>query len=254
MIIGNEIRFVDKLLKGVVKGESNYKEMNLLARNYLNQGLTTEEIKPMLNDWYDGYESEREFMVNIALENAVKNPHMNEVESITITRKEWKYVQAVGRNERERKVLFTLLCQYKIKSSIYMDNNYMKVEYTKLSTQAHTTFTKANRLDAFRYFEEIGAITLKMGARAEALTINFVDREEDSEPYVVIEDFESLHIYYEYLKSNKSKRIYRCKDCGLMALKERGKQYNSKKYCDACSEKRKAEQNRNRKKKQDDRA
>lgn len=249
MIIGNEVRFIEKMLKGLVNADNNYKELYLLARYHLNNGLTVEQIREILNDWYDGYESEQENVVGYALENAVKNPHLNEVESITITKKEWHYIQGAGRNERERKVLFTLLCQYKIKLSIYKDNDYLKVEYTKLNNQAHTTLTKTNRINAFKHFEEIGAITLMMGKKAESIIINFVDREENSEVAVVVEDFESLHIYYEYLKCNKSKKIYRCKDCGCMALRDKGKQYNSVRYCKSCSEKRMAEQNRNRKKK-----
>lgn len=255
MIIGNEIRFVEKMLKGVVKGESGFEELLLLTRYYyLHDGLTREEIKPILSDWFDfrnmggkyGLELHKEESIKSALDKyANKQAFLNELESITITKSEWRYIQEVGRNERERKVLFTILCLYKVKAGLYTDNNRVRLEYTKLNNMAHVTFTKANRLDAFKHFVEVGAIELPIGHQAGSVVLNFVDN--DGEPMVVIEDFESFHIYYDYLKSNKSKRIYRCKECGHVALKEKGKQYNSVKYCESCSEKRKAEQNRNRK-------
>lgn len=255
MLIGNEPRFVEKMLKGLVKCDKNHNELLLLTRYYyLHDGLTREEIKPILDSWYDfrcmggeyGLQLHKDETVKEALDKyANDKAFLNEVDSIEITKDEWHYIQDIGRNERERKVLFTLLCKYKIVAKLYnVNHNKVKIEHSKLGSMAHTTFTRKNMLDAIKYFEEVGAISFLMGADAKYIRLNYVDNE--NKPYVVIEDFESLHVYYEYLKSNKSKKIYRCKECGCMALRDKGKQYNGTKYCKPCSEKRIAEQNRNR--------
>ena len=147
----------------------------------------------------------------------------------------------MGRTERERKLLFTLLCMYKVKIGLgYSDNGLVKIEYTQLNSLAHVVFKSTERIDVFIYLIECGMIEMGMGQLASRVKLHYVF--PDSKQLIEITDFEAFNVYYDYLK--KGGRLINCKECGKL-VHIVNKQDRSTKYCKDCKREKQLEQQRN---------
>lgn len=237
-LIGNEYRYAEKLLTGAVKEKNLFKALVVLTKYYyFGQKLAVDEIKLNLATYIKGVGglvSDKD-LDTIISSNISDKTHINTLDHISITKTEWDTIQELGRTERERKLLFTLLCMYKVKIGLgYEDNGLLKIEYSKLNSMAHTTFTTKERENVFAYFMECGLIELGMGQLAKRVKINYIYN--DSKELIKIDDFEAFHIYYEYLK--KGGRLIRCKECGKLVL---AKPKAPSKYCKDCANKKEQE-------------
>ena len=248
-LIGNEMEYAKKILTGAVKEKNLFKALVILTKYYCFElGMDDKEIEKNLRLYIKamGGDVDDEAIENIIKSNTSSKTNINKLDHIIITIQEWQTIQEMGRTERERKLLFTLLCMYKVKIGLgYSDNGLVKIEYTQLNSLAHVVFKSSERIDVFRYFIECGMIEMGMGQLASRVKLHYVF--PDSKQLIKITDFEAFNVYYDYLK--KGGRLINCKECGKLVLTGKGKQYNSVRYCKDCANKieqeRKNEQKRN---------
>ena len=232
-LIGNEMEYAKKILTGAVKEKNLFKALVILTKYYCFElGMNDKEIEKNLRLYIKamGGDVDDEAIENIIKSNTSSKTNVNKLDHIIITVQEWQTIQEMGRTERERKLLFTLLCMYKVKIGLgYSDNGLVKIEYTQLNSLAHVVFKSTERIDVFRYFIECGMIEMGMGQLASRVKLHYVF--PDSKQLIEIIDFEAFNVYYDYLKNGG--KLVRCKECGKLVL-SKSKTCPSK-YCKDCA-------------------
>ena len=238
-LIGNEVEYAKKILTGAVKEKNLFKALVILTKYYYFElGMNEKEIEKNLRFYIKAMDGivDDEAIENIIKSNTSSKTNVNKLDHIIITVQEWQTIQEMGRTERERKLLFTLLCMYKVKIGLgYSDNGLVKIEYTQLNSLAHVVFKSTERIDVFRYLIECGMIEMGMGQLASRVKLHYVF--PDSKQLIKITDFEAFNVYYDYLKNGG--RLIRCKECGKLVLV---KPKAPTKYCKDCANKIKLEQ------------
>ena len=232
-LIGNEMEYAKKILTGAVKEKNLFKALVILTKYYYFElGMNDKEIEKNLKLYIKamGGDVDDEAIENIIKSNTSSKTNVNKLDHIIITVQEWHTIQEMGRTERERKLLFTLLCMYKVKIGLgYSDNGLVKIEYTQLNSLAHVVFKSTERIDVFRYLIECGMIEMGMGQLASRIKLHYIF--PDSKQLIKITDFEAFNVYYDYLKNGG--KLVRCKECGKLVL-SKSKTCPSK-YCKDCA-------------------
>ena len=232
-LIGNEVEYAKKILTGAVKEKNLFKALVILTKYYYFElGMNDKEIEKNLRLYIKamGGDVDDEAIENIIKSNTSSKTNVNKLDHIIITIQEWQTIQEMGRTERERKLLFTLLCMYKVKIGLgYSDNGLVKIEYTQLNSLAHVVFKSSERIDVFRYLIECGMTEMGMGQLASRVKLHYVF--PDSKQLIKITDFEAFNVYYDYLK--KGGRLINCKECGRLVLAKG----NKTQYCKDCANK-----------------
>ena len=230
-LIGNEVEYAKKILTGAVKEKNLFKALVILTKYYCFElGMNDKEIEKNLRLYIKamGGNVDDEAIENIIKSNTSSKTNVNKLDHIIITIQEWQTIQEMGRTERERKLLFTLLCMYKVKIGLgYSDNGLVKIEYTQLNSLAHVVFKSTERIDVFRYFIECGMLEMGMGQLASRVKLHYVF--PDSKQLIKITDFEAFNVYYDYLKNGG--KLIRCKECGRLVLAKG----NKTQYCKDCA-------------------
>ena len=226
-LIGNEMEYAKKILTGAVKEKNLFKALVILTKYYCFElGMNDKEIEKNLRLYIKamGGDVDDEAIESIIKSNTSSKTNVNKLDHIIMT------IQEVGRTERERKLLFTLLCMYKVKIGLgYSDNGLVKIEYTQLNSLAHVVFKSTERINVFRYFIECGMIEMGMGQLASRVKLHYVF--PNSKQLIKITDFEAFNVYYDYLKNGG--KLVRCKECGKLVL-SKSKTCPSK-YCKDCA-------------------
>ena len=234
-LIGNEVEYAKKILTGAIKEKNLFKALVILTKYYYFElGMDDKEIERHLRLYIKGMggDVDDEAIENIIKSNTSSKTNVNKLDHIIITIQEWQTIQEMGRTERERKLLFTLLCMYKVKIGLgYSDNGLVKIEYTQLNSLAHVVFKSTERIEVFRYLIECGMIEMGMGQLASRVKLHYVF--PNSKQLIKITDFEAFNVYYDYLK--KGGKLIRCKECGKLVL-SKSKTCPSK-YCKDCANK-----------------
>ena len=234
-LIGNEVEYAKKILTGAVKEKNLFKALVILTKYYCFElGMDNKEIEKNLRLYIKAMNGnvDDEAIENIIKSNTSSKTNVNKLDHIIITVQEWQTIQEMGRTERERKLLFTLLCMYKVKIGLgYSDNGLVKIEYTQLNSLAHVVFKSTERVEVFRYLIECGMIEMGMGQLASRVKLHYVF--PDSKQLIKITDFEAFNVYYDYLKNGG--KLIRCKECGKLVL-SKSKTCPSK-YCKDCANK-----------------
>lgn len=224
-LIGNEIKYCEKHIKnGTVDKRKPVKTITSLIKYYhmkmnLSEGEIKQEVMKHLNNVQ--VEMDEEYIDKLVKTNTSDKVTLNTLDKITITEAEWGVIQEMGRNERERKVLFFFLCSYKIKRGLgYMANNSVRIEYGSLNSDAHVTFTAKQRAESLNYFETHGLIEIGLGINADRITLYYVN--DESPIKMEITEFDCLDTYYKYGK--KGGKLIICKECGeLFIAKQKGR-------------------------------
>ena len=231
-LIGNEMEYAKKILTGAVKEKNLFKALVILTKYYYFElGMNDKEIEKNLRIYIKAMDGsvDDETIKNIIKSNTSDKTNINKLDHIIITVQEWQTIQEIGRTERERKLLFTLLCMYKVKIGVgYSDNGLVKIEYTKLNSLAHVVFTRKQRIEMWRYLIDCGMIELGLGQLASRVKLHYVF--PDSKQLIKITDFEAFNVYYDYLK--KGGRLINCKECGKLVW---AKPKAPTKYCKDCA-------------------
>lgn len=161
------------------------------------------------------------------------NRKLRDINSISISKKESEYVDKVGLNDNEKKILFTLFCICKTQSN----NGYVCLDYisdTELFKMANVTGTRDKKMEVLY---ELGRRELiKISMKGIYIT-EYIEIEDDDNVDFTISDFENLGNVF----LNKYKEGYKmCEGCGkLIRIKK-----NNQKYCDKCAQVMKKEKDR----------
>ena len=243
-LIGNEVKYSEKhLLNKTVEDKHNpVKTVVILIKYFfLIKEYSISQIKREIKQFIQDAEIELDdkYLDDLIKTNTSAKTTINNLELINITQAEMETIKELGQTEQQRKILFVLLCWYKIKVGVgYADDGTVKVEYTHLNADAHVSMSKAKREEMLGYFYECGLIGLGMGQMAKKIKLFYVNN--DSPVIMTITEFDCLDVYYEWWKSGLKGRLVICKECGdLVHIKN--KQDNSTKYCKKCKEQKELE-------------
>lgn len=228
-LIGNEIKYCEKHLRNNTIDKNKVQTAVVMIKYFfLIKLYTPAKIKQELLNYLErvDVEFDNELIDKLIKTNTSDKTAINSLESISITEIEWETIQELGRNERERKLLFTLLCMYKIKVGCgYSADNTVKVDYTTLNSDAHITLTKKQRVETFTYLIQAGAISIGFGQMAKKVKLFYVN--DESPVKMEITELDCLHVYYNYMKKG-GKALKFCTECGNLYI---AKDNKKKGYC-----------------------
>lgn len=239
-LIGNEVKYSEKhLLNRTVEDKRNpVKTVVILIKYFfLIKEYTISQIKKEIKQFLQDVEVELDdkYLDDLIKTNTSEKTTINKLDSISVTQAEMDTIKELGTTEQQRKVLFVLLCWYKIKVGLgYTDDGTVKVDYTNLNAEAHVSMSKAKREEMLTYFYECGLIGLGMGQMAKKIKLFYINN--DSPIIMTITEFDCLDVYYKWWKDGFKGRLVICKECGeLFVAKDKGR---TPMYCEDCTRKR----------------
>lgn len=242
-LIGNEVKYSEKhLLNKTVEDKRNpVKTVVILIKYFfLIKEYTISQIKKEIKQFLQDAEVELDdkYLDDLIKTNTSAKTTINELKSISVTQAEMDTIKELGTTEQQRKVLFVLLCWYKIKVGLgYTDDGTVKVDYTNLNAEAHVSMSKAKREEMLTYFYECGLIGLGMGQMAKKIKLFYVNN--DSPVIMTITEFDCLDVYYQWWKNGLKGKLIICKECGDLVL-SKSKTCPSK-YCEDCAKQKEQE-------------
>jgi hypothetical protein len=235
-LIGNEVKYCEKhLMNKTVEGNPVKTVVILIKYFFLIKQYSIaqieKEIKQFLVDV--GVELEHEYLMGLIKSNATPKTTINQLEKIEITHTELNTIRELGQTEQQRKILFTLLCWYKIKVGLGYQADYtVKIDYTHLNAEAHVALTKAKREEILTYFLECGLVEFGMGQLAKKIKLNYV---ADGMVAMTVTEFDCLDVYYKWWKDDFKGRLVICKECGELFISS--SKTCPPKYCEDCAKK-----------------
>lgn len=236
-LIGNEVKYSEKhLLNKTVEDKRNpVKTVVILIKYFfLIKEYTISQIKKEIKQFLQDVEVELDdkYLDDLIKTNTSEKTTINKLDSISVTQAEMDTIKELGTTEQQRKVLFVLLCWYKIKVGLgYTDDGTVKVDYTNLNAEAHVSMSKAKREEMLTYFYECGLIGLGMGQMAKKIKLFYINN--DSPVIMTITEFDCLDVYYKWWKEGLKGRLIICKECGNLFIEE--KRNANVKYCEDCA-------------------
>ena len=234
-LIGNEVKYSEKhLLNKTVEDKHNpVKTVVILIKYFfLIKEYSISQIKKEIKQFMQDAEVELDdkYLDDLIKTNTSSKTTINKLESINITQAEMETIKELGQTEQQRKILFVLLCWYKIKVGVgYADDGTIKVEYTHLNADAHVSMSKAKREEMLGYFYECGLIGLGMGQMAKKIKLYYVNN--DSPVIMTITEFDCLDVYYKWYKGGCKGRLKICNNCLDLYISNS----NNGKYCEDCA-------------------
>ena len=244
-LVGNEVKYSEKhLLNKTVEDKHNpVKTVVILIKYFfLIKEYSISQIKKEIKQFLQDAEVELDdkYLDDLIKTNTSSKTTINNLDSINITQAEMETIKELGQTEQQRKILFVLLCWYKIKVGVgYADDGTVKVEYTHLNADAHVSMSKAKREEMLGYFYECGLIGLGMGQMAKKIKLFYVNN--DSPVIMTITEFDCLDVYYQWWKSGFKGRLVICSECGKLVHVKNKNDYRTK-YCEKCDKQVKYEQ------------
>lgn len=232
-LIGNEVKYCEKhLMNKTVEGNPVKTVVILIKYFFLIKQYSIaqieKEIKQFLVDV--GVELEHEYLMGLIKSNATPKTTINQLEQIEITHTELNTIRELGQTEQQRKILFTLLCWYKIKVGLGYQADYtVKIDYTHLNAEAHVALTKAKREEILTYFLECGLVEFGMGQLAKKIKLNYV---ADGMVAMTVTEFDCLDIYYKWWKDDFKGKPVVCTKCGELFI---APVKSPAKYCEECA-------------------
>ena len=231
MIILNEREYAEKWLASERIDEQPYPVLSILAKYFYANGCKKKEISSKLFDFLCSH-----FVVTKKLQwedvcdqlaaKADKYP-LYEFDGVWITRAELDKI-AEADSDKERRLLFTMLCLAKLANLKREKNNgWVNTDTRELFKMArvdcrlHQRFYMIGKLGKQGFLE----FPKKNGNLANRVT--FID--DESEKVLLVSDFRELG--YEYMKYC-GEEIIRCRECGILT---RGNKNGTKQYCSKCA-------------------
>lgn len=161
------------------------------------------------------------------------NRKLRDINCISILKEEGEYINKVGLNDNEKKILFTLFCICKTQSN----NGYVCLDYisdTELFKMANVTGTRDKKMGLLY---ELGCKEIIRTSMKGIYITEYSEIERGDSIDFTIYEFENLGNTF----LNKYKEGYKmCDVCGKL-IKIKGA---NQKYCDKCSPVMKKEKNR----------
>ena len=245
-LIANEAAYARKCLEqNYIDRQRPYKSIRSVVR-YLNQVChihNVEDIYYSVLSYIESTGKDVEIEQDRIISMINENSPMNDIGNIIISQKELDTINSFGYPYSYRIILFTMLVHYKVKLSLFPNNNNYRIEskITEIMKDAHVTLPVKKRDEMIGIFEKDGLLTQPNGGtQAKYFYLHFVD-DEPQEVGVVVEDFFDFYLYYEQIE--KGGRLIYCQECGKLVL-VKDKNDGRTIYCSKCRKEKQLSQQR----------
>ena len=234
-VIDNEYKIIEELLESTSSDWSigAGKVVLLLAKHYYSlEGRETSRevifnhINNFIKERVDKYSPKKwSDLINNVIDTVIKNEWYEpiKVDKIEITRKEWEKIIELDDNKLER-VAFIILCYVKL----YKARRSSKDRVDDLSyilTEASCRGVIKDKL-LIADLRDKGYVQI---GNLKHMYVKPLYIYEDSEPYIIIDNFDKVITYYDEYRNNVKYR--ECTQCGKRIKVTN----NKKKYCSACA-------------------
>jgi hypothetical protein len=239
-IIDNEYKVIEKILNAESSKDwtiGSGKVVLLLAKHYYSlegEKATRETIFEHINSFIktkmDKYSPKKwADLINNVIDTVVKNEWYEpiRVEKIEITKVEWENILELDNTQLE-KVAFAILCYVKMYKARSSSKDRVD-DLAYILMEAGLRGSLENKL-LFADLRDKGYLQLGTAKHmyAKPLYIN-----EESEPYIIIDNFDKIITYYDEFKNGVKYKV--CSRCNGR-FKETSKRNNST-FCGKCSKK-----------------
>ena len=233
-IIANETVYAIRCLEqGFIDKKKPYKSIRTVVR-YLNQvqGIdNAAEIYKIVKDYVDKTEQEVKYDIQVIRQMMNEESPYNELNYVYISKKELDLITNNNYPHSWKKILFSMLVNYKVKNAIFnVNNDRVDAEMSIIMKDAHATLNAEKREEMLAKFEEDGLVEMPNGGKqAKYFYLNYID-DEPEEIGIIVEDFDDFYLYFEqYVKGG---RLINCSECGKLVLINKGE---NTKYCKKCA-------------------
>lgn len=240
-LIGDEIKYAEKCInhKRMNKKKQRKTLMVLSKYYYYHHNYDKDTIKALLIDFLMSVKSDFKHEHLDELIDYIINDGspLNVVDKVCITEDEMSIIES-RESEQEKRVLFTMLIQYKVKNSLFpTNNNKINEEHSTIFKDANVTCLKKDKFKIMHRLHHDGLIELSPNLNDSRITLNYVN--DESPVLMEITSYEDFIMdYYIY----KGRKVIPCRKCGERLLI----QGNSRKcYCAKCKEEKQLEHQRN---------
>lgn len=256
--IVNERKYVEDILQSGQPNQRNTsRDLRLIAKYLLSEGMSYEDVIMFLVKFMDSYNASgdrwRKTITGI-VKDIVKqqNFYLRDIQEVRITQKELSIIkdiewsEDIRLNDRLRRYAFGLLVYAKVLRTKQKDG-WIEINNTSVFCKDCGISRKGGTKDketAFNKLKQLGLIDIPRLTGKTSVNVLFIDWEEHDDDDVVIplKDIENFKQYYEWFILKDS---FQCKMC-LEVFIDEGSSY--KKYCDKCKKERKKKHNDKRRK------
>ena len=237
MIVFNEREYAETLENEEIKNSREaIKKGAILAKLYLDRGLSDEEIIRKLNEKFtvlnNSYNYDiKHFKINKMLKQAKINPKFND-KTIYFSKEELDFIHSID-NIITEKVFFILLCMSKFCNNNFYFRESDVIRLAKISSDGGKQRLVFQKLIQNKYFEirEQSLLSnkkMKMifySATPEILALYNPDN-------IVLEINNYRNLVYYYLNYINYGVFIKCKRCGT--LEKCKNKWSHRKYCEEC--------------------
>ena len=248
-IITNEKDMLEKILRTKRIDETNpLSDVRLVVKYQMSQGIDDSEViyysvNELMKCGYEGYNEvvwEKTIKKLIGSVKKYKSFDLINIDEIIITKAEWESIIALNDKQLER-LAFIMLCYAKIGNKVYPNSdNWVYSEITNIFKESKIRAGFESHSLFYKLIKENNYLYRVNNAKANGFRVNFIN--EESEPFIRINDFRDKECitYYEEYKGIKKYKV--CEVCGKR-FEIKSKTYKPK-YCNVCAKTIKLEQNK----------
>lgn len=255
--IVNEKKYVEDILQSGQPNQRNTsRDLRLIAKYLLNDGMSYDDVIMFLVKFMDSYNASGDRWrktISGIVKDLVKqqNFYLRDIQEIRITQyelsiiKDIEWSEDIRLNDRLRRYAFGLLVYAKVLRTKQKDG-WVEISNTSVfckdcgikkngtTSDKETAFNKLKQLELL----EIPRLTGKLG-----VNLLFIEWEEYEDDIIIpLKDIENFKQYYEWFILQDS---FQCRMC-LEVFVDESSSY--KKYCDKCKKEKKKKHNEKRRK------
>ena len=216
-IVTNENEWAQEMIKTRTLGRKPFETMSRVARYYIDQNYTTDEVRQKLDGfllqcnptaslpkWSD--------MLDKALARAVKHEAI-EIDNITVTEPEIRKIRELDSVPLKR-LAFTLLCLAKYWNEVNPGSYWVNTKDSEIMNAANIKASTKRQSQLYHTLEQLGYISFSMKVDNTNIKVCF---SEEGETALLISDFRNLG--YQFMLFEGSSDYIRCQNCGLVVRK-----------------------------------
>lgn len=255
-IILNEKKYIENMIATENVGKKPSKTLFLMAKYYKEKGMKRgeiyREIESFMAKFYKGFNiSKWQKTMDQIVSRAILDTHsLVEIDSVSITKKEFDVVKSI-KNKRLERLCFTLLCVAKFNLLVReKSNGWVNRQDKELFKIANVPITQKEQSLMINDLMNRGLITYSKKVSNTNVRVEFIDSAKDlneEDIAVKVDDYRNLGFLWNMLCGDN---YVRCEKCGILIYK---KPRVNVKYCSTCSKEEELEKTRLRVEKHRDR-
>ncbi len=240
MVVLNETKWVEVMLKDKSLGKKPFETLSRVARYYLDAGLTKKEARSSIENFLILCDPSASVLkwdktISAALLRASKSKAVN-ADKIYITGKETEKIKTLSSKQLQR-LAFTLLCIAKYWKEVNPEfDGWVFNRDSEIMSMANINTSIKRQGLLYHALKEAGFIRFSKKIDNTSVKVCFI---EDGSPILEIRSFKNLG--YQYLKF-LGEPCFECQKCGAI-VKIRYETGRRPKYCKECAIKIKTKQN-----------